>query len=231
MDKHVSINKNEIHLWRIALQDFITEESSLMTLLSADEVERAHRFKFDIHRQRFVAARANLRRVLSAYTQVVPQDISFIYGAQGKPFLQNNPLQLQFNVSHSDDMAVIAVTIESEIGVDIEKIEPGFKEGVASRFFSVDENTELKLLSGDAQVAAFYRIWSKKEALIKALGEGLFAPLDKFTVSASLLNETISIVHEDTVVPYYIESFFVHVDYAAAFATRCLSPRICEFRI
>jgi 4'-phosphopantetheinyl transferase len=214
MHKTISIHKDTVHLWRVDL-NMIAEDQ--IKLLSADEAERAHRFKFDIHRQRYIAARASLRRILSFYTDTPPEDIHFDYGKRGKPFLKGS--SLQFNVSHSDHMAVFALTMDHEIGVDIEKIEPEFKDSVASRFFSQQEYKELQQLSDSEKVPAFYRIWSKKEALIKALGEGLFAPLDAFSVSVNDGIESVKLIHENITMDYHLQTFFAYEGYQAAFAT------------
>lgn len=219
MKKPISINQHSVHLWRIVLSDFFSQVSELSSILSDDEIVRANRFKFEIHRQRFTVARSMLRRVLSHYLTVSPEDIEFHYGHRGKPYLLNDPAHLQFNLSHSDDMAVVALTINHEIGVDIEKVEPGFKNDVAKRFFSVNEYQTLMALPQEEQTVAFYRIWSKKEALIKALGEGLYAPLDAFSVSPREGIETVSIQHDSKLIQYHVQNFFVHDDYPAAFAT------------
>lgn len=219
MEKPIFINKHSVHLWRIVLSEQSAQEKNLMSLLSQDEIDRAKRFKFDIHRQRHIVTRATLRRILARYLALLPAEIIFFYNKHGKPFLQNNSQQLQFNVSHSDDMAVIAITPEYQIGVDIERIEQSFKEGVAKRFFSPDEYHDLQQLSDEEKVIAFYRIWAKKEALIKALGEGLYTPLDSFSVTYKEGVESIHIMHENKPTHYHVQSFFVHEDYSAAFAT------------
>lgn len=219
MNQYIAINKHSVHLWRIDLSTFGSQLSDLATLLSPDETERANRFKFDIHRQRFIVARAMLRRVLSRYAHTSPQDIVFDYGNHGKPFLRDNTYQIHFNISHSDELAVIAVTVEQEIGVDIEKMEPTFKDAVAKRFFSPQEYNELHALSEEEQVIGFYRIWSKKEAVIKALGEGVYVPLDSFSLSMHHGVESIDISHNETRKHFHVESFFVDADFQAAFAT------------
>lgn len=229
MIKHIAINKHSVHLWRVDLS--ASPAASLMHLLSSDEMTRANQFKFDIHRHRFIVARAMLRQVLSFYTRLLPEEIVFSYGDHGKPFLRDNPLQIQFNISHSDNLAVIAVTIEHDIGVDIEKMEITFKDAVAKRFFSPQEYNELQQLPSKEQVVGFYRIWSKKEAVIKAIGAGLYVRLDSFSLSTQHKVESIEIVHNDKHYRFHVESFFVDNAYQASFATNQTVTKIEHFPV
>lgn len=220
MSTHCSINNNIVHLWRALLTDFITDEHNLIKVLSPDETERAERFRFVHHRQRFTIARGLLRKTLSFYTGIAPEEIIFSYGPHGKPYLQKNELQLQFNVSHSDEMAVYAITVNKEIGVDIERIKPIFKEGIAKRFFNKNEYIKLMKLPADKRINSFYQIWSKKEALIKALGEGLFASIHDIATSLEKEVEIISVNYHQHEYHYYVQNFFAHEDYQASFVTQ-----------
>src|SRR5690349_19880357 len=114
------IEPQTAHIWQINLVDFFSQIEKYYNLLSVDEKERADRFHFPHHRDRFIIARGKLRELLSRYTQVPAEDILFRYGPRGKPYLENNSLDLQFNVSHSDDFAVYAFALHSEVGIDIE---------------------------------------------------------------------------------------------------------------
>ncbi len=219
MASNFTLNKHTVHLWRVALTDFATQEKELLSLLSPDEVQRAERFRFNIHRVRYLTARAMLRKILSLYINIAPEKIIFSYGKRGKPYLRDNPLDLQFNLSHSEDMAVYALTQQEEIGVDIEKMSAEYKESIAKRFFSSQEYLQLAALSKQEQIVGFYHLWARKEAVIKALGEGLFAPLADFSVSAQEKVETLVLTHAQKEHSYHIESFNVHPDYQAAFAT------------
>src|SRR5580692_2114804 len=131
MKSDFTIKNHNIHLWRVHLIDFSTQENDFLMLLSPDELQRANRFRFPEHRQRFIIARGMLRQILGLYTHFSPAEIIFSYGVHGKPFLQENRLNVKFNVSHSNDMAVYALTHEFEVGVDIQKIEEKYKEAVA----------------------------------------------------------------------------------------------------
>lgn len=211
-----SLSPGEVQLWDASLAISPEEESKFLTLLSPDEIQRALRFRFPQHKRRFIAARGILRSLLGRYLNTAPQAITFLYTEHGKPYLQNTPLQ--FNVSHSHEMAVFAFTKACDIGVDIEKIENDFKEGVAQRYFSIEEYEQLMLLPEELRAFAFYRIWALKEALIKAIGEGLHFSLASFSVSLS--DPIFEVTLEgDPPATWYFQTFAVHPEYQAAFAT------------
>ena len=218
MTVYFSIKPSAVHLWRIWIPEWVSEIPVLQALLSEDELERARRFRFAVHRERFIVARAFLRKILHLYTEISPEKLVFDYAPRGKPFLRDCPTKLYFNLSHSSDIAVYALTSCGEIGVDIEKIEPEFKVDVARRFFSEKEVRELEALPSENRHIGFYRIWSRKEALIKALGEGLFAPLNEFSVSPVEDIEKLVMLHDEKKTDYFIENFLAHPDYASAFA-------------
>jgi 4'-phosphopantetheinyl transferase len=171
------------HLWCVPLDapEFSTSQAS--HTLSADERERAVRFRFQRDSRRFIAARASLRQLLAIYAQTQPSQVRFRYSPYGKPALSYPETDLRFNVSHSDDRALIAVTHGREVGVDIEKVrgDVGIDE-LANRFFSPIESEQLGALSTSEKLAAFFRIWTCKEAFLKAQGMGLSLRLDSFDV-------------------------------------------------
>ena len=159
-------------------------------VLSPDEVERARRFKFERHRGRFVAARAFLRRTLAQYLSVSPRELAFVYGPFGKPGLSARWAgeRLEFNLSHSGDLAILAITRGPAVGVDVEQIlHVRDLQSIAARFFSAHEIAALNAVPPETRDFAFYRCWTRKEAFLKALGSGLAHPLDSFDVS---LDET-----------------------------------------
>jgi 4'-phosphopantetheinyl transferase len=152
-------------------------------ILSFEERARADRFHFDRDRNRFVQARGALRTLLGAYLNVRPADVVLEYGAHGKPMLgPGYPSPLKFNVSHSGDRALIAIGHDVEVGIDIEAIRPmkGTDE-MAARFFSPQETAELRRLPP----ASFFTCWTRKEAYLKARGDGLRHKLGGFSVSIS----------------------------------------------
>ena len=155
-------------------------------LLSSAERQRASRFAFALDRRRFTVARAWLRRLLSARLGIRPESIELVYGAHGKPALARRcaASDLRFNVSHADDVAVYAFSSGREIGIDIESIRViGDAEDIAARFFSRRENEAYRALDPGDRSLGFYNCWTRKEAFVKALGDGLDYPLDRFDVS------------------------------------------------
>jgi 4'-phosphopantetheinyl transferase len=173
-------------VWRAELDRSAAELAPLERCLSVDERERAARFVFERDARRFSAARGILRHLLGGYLGCAPEQVRFAYGEQGKPALAASGagLDLHFNVSHSRQLALLGFALEREIGVDIEgHRELPDAEAIAERFFSPAERSALRAAAPAARRAAFFRIWTRKEAYIKALGEGLSRPLDSFDVS------------------------------------------------
>ena len=177
------LKEGQLHVWKSHLSHAITFDEAT---LSSDERFRMQRFRFDKDRRMFLLARGLLRRLLGAYLKVIPGQIKFCYTDHGKPyvFLKEQHDQIEFNISHSGDIVCMAFVQEAPVGIDVEDILslPDLDQ-VASRFFSPGEQLDLNKLSGTEKVAAFYRCWTRKEAVIKACGEGLSMPLDSFQVS------------------------------------------------
>jgi 4'-phosphopantetheinyl transferase len=175
----------EVHLWRFRLDAPADRLDALAETLSADERARADRFAFDVHRLRFVAARGRLREVLGRYLGAPPASLRFAYGPHGKPELRDAP-GLRFNLSHSGSAALLAVSPDRPVGVDLEEARPlADFESLADRVFSPRERRALDALPPSGRLAAFYLGWTRKEAYLKALGDGLARPLDRFSVSLS----------------------------------------------
>jgi 4'-phosphopantetheinyl transferase len=214
--KNFLSESNTVHLWRASTAISDEEEREFRAILSADELERADRFIYPIHRKRYIAARGMLRQLLAYYMDILARDITFLYSHYKKPYLANT--NLQFNLSHSHDMAVFAFTQQFPLGVDIEKIENSFKESVAERNFSEKEFSQLMALPEDERIPAFYWIWSRKEALVKAVGEGLHVPLKSFSVSLQEREEQLHFEYDSHSL-WHLESFIAHPDYQSAFVT------------
>lgn len=153
--------------------------------LSIDEIERARRFVFGRDRRRFIFARRTLRRLLAAYVGIAPAAVRFRYASHGKPALVSGPdLGIDFNVSHSGDAVVIAVSSAGPVGVDIEEIRPmPDRDDLAMRTFAPGEFRRLCAIGDSQRTEAFFACWTRKEAFVKALGEGLTHPLDRFEVA------------------------------------------------
>ncbi len=174
---------NDVHIWRVHLHAANNSANEELDVLSAAEQQRAARFVIDPPRHSFIRTRAALRNVLGNYLDRPSRDVIFHTGPHGKPMVAE--AGISFNVSHAGEWALIAVTGTHAVGVDIEKISPARATGdIAGRFFSSAERDQLARLVDPARAAAFFRIWSRKEAVIKALGEGLSCPLTSFDVSA-----------------------------------------------
>ncbi len=180
----VSDKSIEVLVIRLDESDEIVQSS--FTILSDTEKKRACQFVFPHDQRRSIMARARLRQLLAARLDVRPESITFTYGAHGKPVLAGSSVgsNLHFNVSHCDDVAIYAFAHERQIGVDIEKVRVlQDADDVANNFFSVNENVAYNNLAPHDKPQGFFNCWTRKEAFIKAIGEGLSHPLDHFDVS------------------------------------------------
>ena len=178
--------ENEVQLWRADLEAIGADESRWQTVLSSDETVRAARFHFPRDRQRFVASRAVLRTILAGYLAIDPAGVNFSYSSKEKPLLgpAHAGSDVMFNVSHSGGIALFAFTRRLDIGVDVEQVRRDFDlDAIARRFFSAHEQSQLAALPDDERVEGFFRCWTRKEAYIKATGDGLSLPLSQFDVS------------------------------------------------
>jgi 4'-phosphopantetheinyl transferase len=156
---------------------------ALTSWLSDDELERAGRLKFERDRRRFIVARGWLREQLSARLGQRPDEVKLASGGRGKPFVVDDP-ELRFNVSHCEDLAVLAFGRGREIGVDVEAVRPLPElDALAVRIFSPREYQAYAALEASQRASAFYRTWTRKEAYVKALGEGFYLALDRIDVS------------------------------------------------
>lgn len=177
------IRDGKVHLWRRSLEASSPAMETCSALLSAAEREKAERYRIERPRNDYILTRGTLRSLLAGYLRCKPQDLSFEYTTYGKPFLADHR-ELQFNVSHTEGLALLAFVRDREIGVDVEKVRAQTDAlKLAERFFSEHERNDLRNLQGDELHAAFFRCWTRKEAYIKAKGEGLSLPLHQFDVS------------------------------------------------
>jgi 4'-phosphopantetheinyl transferase len=176
----------EAHVWRASLDQPADMIAKFAPLLSQDEYKRAERFHRPSDRRRFIAGRGILRKIVSAYLARAPDEIRFVYNKYGKPFISDdqNLGALGFNLSHSNGMALYAVTQGRRVGIDVEYMRDDFATlEVAERFFSKDEFEALKRIQIIQRTKAFFNCWSRKESYIKAIGMGVSYPLEGFTVS------------------------------------------------
>jgi 4'-phosphopantetheinyl transferase len=181
-----AIWQNEVHIWRAPLD--VTWSWTFDEALSLDDRTRADRFKFESDRRKFCAGRAALRLILSRYLGIKPGRIPLETGDYGKPFIADKNIAqgLRFNISHSNQLALISIARDREVGVDIEFMRSDFAtDEVATHFFSPAEVAEFRTVPPALRTRSFFNCWTRKEAYIKARGEGLYCPLDQFDVSVT----------------------------------------------
>lgn len=173
----------EVHVWEFPLMVPGSVQTALEEYLSDDEQERMRRFHAQRDGRRFAAAHGMLRLVLTAYVGGPASDLQFLVSEHGKPRLANSSSGLSFNLSHSRERALLGVTRDREIGVDIEAISREVEcETLAKRFFSLHEQEVLGTLSDESQRRAFFRCWTCKESFLKAQAVGLSRSLGSFDI-------------------------------------------------
>lgn len=181
-----ALAEGDVHVWQIALDRPVCHDADVRSSLAPDELARATRFVFPADRERFVAARGALRQVLARYVGCAPRQVQFGYGQHGKPTLRGPgaAVGLTFNLSHTRDRALCAVARGRAVGVDVEAIRPEVAiDAIARTTFSPAERARLAALPPAERLAAFFACWTRKEAYLKARGDGLTYPLDRFDVS------------------------------------------------
>ena len=181
------LGAHDVHVWRVPLDDD-ARAASYWSLLSDEERRRATRFVRDIHRRRFIAAHGALRSILAGYVGIEPTALDFVTGAHGKPALRDvaGRPPLEFNLSHSDDLALVAIARAHAVGVDLERWSEGVEHlELAERFFSPGERRALRALAHtpDLVEAGFFAAWTRKEAYLKATGHGITRGLHHFDVA------------------------------------------------
>ncbi len=184
----LALSSNDIHVWRASLDQQPSRFNLLAQTLSADEKIRAERFYFEQDRKRFIVGRGLLRNILGRYLGIEPGQLRFCYGPGGKPALAetHSDSTLRFNLSHSQGLALYAISRVREIGIDLEHIRPICEaEQIAERFFSDREKAVFRALPSSQKQAAFFNCWTRKEAYLKAIGDGLALPLEQLDVSLS----------------------------------------------
>jgi 4'-phosphopantetheinyl transferase len=176
----------EVHVWRFSLRLPPSALAAVERHLAPAERERAARFRFAEHRSAFVAGRGVQREILGRYTGVEPGAVAYRESPHGKLYLAGAAARtgVRFNLSNSGDLALLALAEQRELGVDLEQLRPmSDAMDVARRFFSAPENEVFAALDESIREMAFFRCWTRKEAYIKAVGEGLSMPLDRFDVA------------------------------------------------
>ena len=182
----VTLEQSEIHLWCAAVGAFSVRAPEFEGLLSSEERIRARKFRFEKDREPFVIRRALLRLILSGYLEEPPALLKFRYGAAGKPEIDSEIETIHFNSSHSGGLALFGVTALGSIGVDIEYMRPIPRmEELAARFFPRRETENILALPVESRQEAFYACWTRKEALLKATGQGIGSELERIEVTVN----------------------------------------------
>ncbi len=209
-----------VHLWQRSLNASEHSIQACHELLLPEEREKANRYRVEHPRSDYILTRGTLRSLLSKYLHFSPTQITFRYTEHGKPFLENSAVR--FNVSHTEGLALMAFTLRHEVGIDVEKVRPQSDvRKLAERFFSMHERRALQNLNGDELHSAFFRCWTRKEAYIKAIGEGLSHPLHQFDVSIETNPEQALLAtrpHPNEAGRWSIRNVSVPPGYAAALA-------------
>jgi 4'-phosphopantetheinyl transferase len=234
-DRNLVLTDNNVHIWRANLDLSETEVERLESILSSDELTRANRFRFPQHRRRFIAARGILRRIIALYEQIEPNlSTLFEYSPLGKPRLSDllGDRNLQFNISHSHELALYSFTRGDRIGIDLEseRLHSDVIE-IARRFFTNNEAAYLASLSEKQQISAFLQIWTAKEAYLKATGEGITNSLNKVEIAIDdALEVSLVAVGDNFSVAknWLMQKVFLAEDYLATVAveTKERSPNL-----
>jgi 4'-phosphopantetheinyl transferase len=180
------MDRDEVHVWYAELAEFRAQMGEYLGILADEEKSRAERLYLQRDRERFIIAHGILREILGLYLNRAPNTLSFYNGSHGKPALEFQPGAdgILFNISHSHGVALYAITRGRALGIDIELTRSDLDvDQIAERFFSPGEIATLRALPRNLRTHAFFLCWTRKEAYIKAKGEGLSLPLDRFEVS------------------------------------------------
>ena len=184
----LELTPNQVDLWCAQVDAQPDVVAEFHSTLSVEEKSRANRFRFPRDRSRFVVSRGVLRVLLSSYLRSSPRAVRLATDEKGKPFVPvdqhpNLRAPIRFNTSHSESWSVFAFSKELELGIDVEYVQRDVDyEAILESQFSEAEKTQLRALSPDARRLAFFRLWTRKEAYLKATGDGLRTALDSFTV-------------------------------------------------
>jgi len=226
------LSSQSIHIWTVNV-DFENSEKIryYSQFLSPDELKKANNFRFNKDRYCAITARYVLRMLSSKYLNIDIKDIEFSYGDKGKP-KYNFETSLQFNISHSEAMILLGFVHNNDLGVDIEFIKPNFDPiEIAEHFFSLQEIEELKQREKSDLDNAFFRCWTRKEALIKATGDGLSFPLHKFSVSMDRDDkaEILNMSWNEDPKSWMMYSFKPKQDYIAAITLKSPTLKVKSF--
>jgi 4'-phosphopantetheinyl transferase len=203
------IKQGVVHIWKADLNDYDNKLEKFENIIDEEEKEKACRLKSIIKRRCFIASRGILRLLLSEYIGIDPENIKFRYNLDGKPEILCNLMNLQFNISHSENIALFAFAMDSPIGVDIEKLDKEVKfNDIALRYYSTEEYKTITELPKEKGLEQFFKYWTRKEAYIKARGKGIWQLLDKIEIISKIDIEPI--ILKDNSNPDEIDKWFIY---------------------
>jgi 4'-phosphopantetheinyl transferase len=219
--ERIATTCTDIAVWQTRLDIDAAEVMRCAEVLSDDEKLRAELFRFTQDRRRFIVARGTLRLLIGEQLDMSPATISFHYTSNGRPLLANNPARLYFNVAHSEERALYVFSSTVQPGVDIEFMHREIDcDKLAQRFFTLNEFAALQVLPAADRRRAFLACWTRKEAVVKATGDGLSMPFDQFEVSVEPDAEPrIIAAHAQRITDCRLYAADVGADYIAAVAT------------
>lgn len=216
------LNESRVDLWQFSLEH---ELNVAYQILNAEEKARGDRFHFSRHKRRFTTARAILRIILARYLNMAPERLEFTYNKQGKPAVINSQ-KLQFNISHTGDLALLAIGKGYPVGVDVEYYSARPYEGIAKGLFSNQEFNQFIKVPDQLKPAIFFHIWSQKEAFIKACGMGLSYPTKEFNVPITIPTKQL-IADPLNNTTWQLRSFMPQIACSGAL---CCHPTVREIR-
>jgi 4'-phosphopantetheinyl transferase len=223
-----------VHVWTLRTGASDAVAANFEPVLAPDEKDRAARFRFDRLRHSFVIRRGALRYLLGRYLDRHPASIRFNYGSKGKPAVAS-AVGIEFNTTHSGGLSVFAFTVGCQIGVDLEQIRLLTEtQHIADRFFCSEEAAEIMSLPPSERERAFFYCWTRKEAYVKAIGDGLSAPLDEFrvTLQPNQPARFIHLAHDmKAAKAWTLHDLRLASDYAAALAYRDRQRSLSVFPI
>src|SRR5579872_6085667 len=215
----MDLGERDVHVWCVKLIGSDEAVAAFEKTLSAREADRCARFYQTPHRRAYAISHGVLRQLLGRYLGMAPEQIEFQYGRADKPELANASADLAFNMSHSGDLAVYAFARQCQLGVDVEHVRPlPDLELVAARFFGPEERSDLLALDGQERTHAFFRCWTRKEAFIKATGDGLSMRLDHFRVSLAPRQAALIHAEQGDVRCWHMSHLEPATDYVGAVA-------------